>query len=145
MRVLLYLSSLCPAVDTDNLFLSRNCRIQIEIWLRDRISHNPIYSSFNYPICLEFKLTEDSCREVLKAATCNACVWGWMDMCHDHRGLETDHYRCPFCFPFFGGGWESLLWRLSLRGYRFPRTLKEESRLSRFGLRLIALASVLIF
>jgi len=49
----------------------------MEIWFRDKDSILSLAS--NYLNSLEFELNEVSRSEVLKAATCRALVWYWMD------------------------------------------------------------------
>ena len=85
--------SLCPAVDVVDLSPSCNCRVQMEIWLGDKNSHDWF--------CL-LLLTIWIARGLNRMGTPGQRFWKWphdarlfgAEWTHDviSRGSETDHY-----------------------------------------------------
>jgi len=80
--------SLRPIVDVVDLFSSYNCRVQIEIWLRD--SHNWFYLLLT--IRTARFLNRMGMSEILEVAMCRLSVWCWMARGMISKRTKTEHY-----------------------------------------------------
>jgi len=97
----------------------------MEIWLRDKDSHNSDYISSSYPYePLRVYSNENSRLEVLEAATCRSHVWWWKNTWRDLEEVKNWPQQMP---PLLPSPWKRS--ELSLGGNRFPKTLIEEMQI----------------